>query len=281
MSESEPAFSVWRSLVTMPDPDPDPDPTSAFSTPFDAPLVPRFPIEFRNVNILTTIYGTDRAAIRELLPAPLDPVDDEVMIHLYQMNDTDHFGAYNESAVQVRSVLPATGDRGVYSPYLFLDHDGAIAAGRETYGQPKKFGRPSIEIRQDLIVGSVTRNDIEIVTVTVPYKSSRIIATDLLDRLDCIVNINLKIIPDVDGKDAIRQLTARSLLDVRIHECWDGPATVEIRPNAQAPLYRLPVREMRGGFYWNCDFTLGTGRVIHDYLSAANVGSRRKGLASG
>lgn len=243
------------------------DPSSLFSTPFGAPAVPPFPLGFRDVLILTGIYQTDPEAIRDLLPEPLEPVDDEVLVHIYQMNDTDHFGVYNESAVQVRAVLPATGERGAYSPYLFLDHDGGIASGREVYGQPKKFGRPSIEVRQDLIVGRVSRNGIDVVTMTMAYKTRRCSPEDLIARLDCVGNFNLKVIPGADGSDAIRQLTARDLLDVKVNESWAGPVTVELRPNAQAPVYLLPLREVVGGFLWRCDFTLDHGRVLHDYLA--------------
>jgi acetoacetate decarboxylase len=51
-----------------------------------------------------------------------------------------------------------------------------------------------------------------------------------------------------------------------IHECWSGPCTVELRPNAQAPVFRLPVVEPLNGVFWRADFTLVPGEVIHDYL---------------
>ena len=80
-------------------------------------------------------------------------------------------------------------------------------------------------------------------------------------------NINLKAVDHIDGTPAIRQLTARRLADVSVHECWSGPCTVEQRPSAQAPVHRLPVVEMLDGFHWRADFTLVEGRVIHDYLA--------------
>jgi acetoacetate decarboxylase len=162
------------------------DASEPFSTPGDAPLVPRMPFRFRDVQIVTAFYRSDIEAIRRLVPFPLEPVDDIVAIHVYEMNDTDHFGAYNESAVQVPVVYPATREHGVYSPYLFLDHDGGIAAGREVYGQPKKFGRPSIEVRHDLVVGTVERNGIDVVTLTVPYKGTPCSLEEMLARLDKI-----------------------------------------------------------------------------------------------
>lgn len=252
------------------------DAENAFTTPADAPLFPRFPFDFRDVLILTASYRTDADAVSKLLPRPLEPAGDTILVQIYQMNDTDAFGAYNESAVQLPAIYPPTGETGVYSPYLFLDHDGAIAAGREVYGQPKKYGKPSIEVQQDLVVGRVVRNGIDVVTVTMPYKQHRSTREELLARVDFVTNINLKVIPGVDGSSAIRQLTARDLGDVDLHECWSGPATVEIRPNAQAPLHTLPVREMLDGFLWHCDFQLTHGRVLHDYLKPARAPVARR-----
>jgi acetoacetate decarboxylase len=219
-------------------------------------------------------YRTDEASIRRVLPRPLEPINDVVLIHIYQMNDTDWLGSYNESAVQVSAQLTDTDERGAYSPYLFLDNEGAVSAGREVYGQPKKLGHPSIETRQDLVVARVERNGIDIITATMPYKVERSTPEALQARLPFITNINLKVIPNVDGSDGIRQLTARELLDVKVHECWRSDATLELRPHATAPVYRLPVLEVLEGFLWRCEFTLGFGRVIHDYLTPERPSSQ-------
>ena len=61
---------------------------------------------------------------------------------------------------------------------------------------------------------------------------------------------------------------ARRLSGVQVHECWRAPGTVELRANAQAPVWRLPVIEPLDAFYWRADFSLVPGRVIHDYLAA-------------
>ena len=44
-------------------------------------------------------------------------------------------------------------------------------------------------------------------------------------------------------------------------------ATVELRPNAQAPVHRLPVVEPLEAWHWRASFTLVPGRVVHDYLA--------------
>ncbi|GAB4127807.1 MAG: acetoacetate decarboxylase [Roseiflexaceae bacterium] len=243
-----------------------------FSTPWDAPMVPPFPFEFRNAEILTLSYRSSQEAIAALLPPPLEPTGDTVLIHIYAMHDVDWLGSYNECNVMVGARLPRPDGQdevGAYSPYLFLSSDIGVAHGREVHGQPKKGGEPSLEARGDLFVGRLTRNGIDVITGTLAYKQRRDSLSSLVARMDFALNLNLKAVNHIDGRPAIRQLTSRRLADVRVHECWSGPCTVELRPNAQAPVHRLPVIEMLDGFYWRADFTLVEGRIIHDYLAEA------------
>ena len=237
-----------------------------FATPWGAPSAPPFPFSFRNAEILTLAWRTDPAAVEALLPPPLQPTGDVVLAHIYKMNDPDWLGPYGEANVMVGAHLPGTAHEGSYSPYLFLSSDGGVIQGREVHGQPKKLGEPKLEVRGDLFAGTVTRNGIDVLTGTLAYKQRR----DTLDSLTALmrfaVNMNLKAVDHIDGRPAIRQLTSRKLTDVTVHECWSGPCSVELRPNVQAPVFRLPVREMLDGFYWRADFTLVPGTIVHDYL---------------
>jgi acetoacetate decarboxylase len=237
-----------------------------FSTPWDAPTIPPFPFRFRNAEILTVAWRTDAAAIARVLPPPLKATSDVVLAHIYRMTDTEWLGPYGEANVMVGAELPGTPHRGAYSTYLFLSSEVGVSHGREIHGQPKKWGEPKLEARGDLVVGTVSRNGIDILTATMPYKQ---LAGNLaeLDYFDFAMNINLKVIDHIDGRPAIRQITGRRLAEVTVHECWRGPCTVELRPNAQAPVFRLPVCEMLDGFHWRADFTLTTGSVLHDYLA--------------
>ena len=236
-----------------------------FSTPLDAPMIPRFPFAFRDTEILTLTYRTDPQAIRAILPEPLVATGDMVMIHFYRMPDTDWLGPYHEVNVMVGAELPGV-EAGSYSPYLFLSSDVGVTHGREIHGQPKKLAEPRLEFRGDLIVGTLQRNGIDVVTGTMPYKQERGSIAGLSAIFPFATNINLKALDHIDGSPAIRQLTSRSLAEVQVTECWRGPCTVELRPNAQAPVHRLPVREMGDGFFWRAGFTLVPGRVLLDYL---------------
>lgn len=238
-----------------------------FSTPWDAPMVPPFPFRFRNAEILTLFYRTDPAAIGTLLPPPLTPIGDVVAIHIYRMNDVDWIGPYSEANVMFGAGLP-NGPSGSYSPYLYLSSDIGVAHGREVHGQPKKHGQPWLEFRGDLIVGGVERNGIDVITGTLAYKQNVADPTVLSQYFDIATNINLKAVDHIDGRPAIRQLTSRKLTDVTAYECWSGPCSVELRPNVQAPVFRLPVVQPLNGVYWRADFTLVQGVVLHDYLAS-------------
>lgn len=243
------------------------DPRQVTETPFAAPLVPRLPLRMRNTEILTTIYRTDREAAERLLPAPLELLGDLVLVHLYRMHDADVFGSYGESAVHLPARHPRTDTVGVYSPFLFVESDAAIAAGREIYGQPKKQGEIELRADGDTLVGRLSRRGAEVFTVTTTLERAAATPDDLERQASFRTNLNLKVVPSVDGNGAaLRQLTAREFADVTIHQVWKGPATVEIQPNDDAPLHLLPVREVVEAFHWRVDFTLVYGRVLEDLL---------------
>jgi acetoacetate decarboxylase len=246
------------------------DPRSAWSTPLDAPLYPRYPIQFRDIELLTLQYRTDPDAIRWLVPEPLEPTGDSVLLHVARMGDVPGMGAgIHECNVMVGVKLetPRGVVTGCYSPWFFLDSDRAIAGGREVAGQPKRAAVVDLETRGDLVVGTVTANGIEVLTGTLPYKQRAGSLDELRSRVDMVTNINLKVIPNMDGTIALRQLVARELANVRVLECWSGPGTVELRPNAAVPMYRLPVLEFLDGFHWRAEFDLIGGTVVYDYLA--------------
>jgi acetoacetate decarboxylase len=227
-----------------------------------APLVPRFPLRMRNTEILTVAYRTTPDAIAPFLPPQLEAAGDRVLVHVYRMHDADWFGAYGESAVHLPVRHAASGVEGAYSPLLYVESDGAVAAGREIYGQPKKGGKIKLRPHGDLLVGRVIRNGIDVITATMPYKQQAADEADL-DALGFRTNINLKVVPAADRSgDSVRELTAREFADVQVHEVWTGPGTLELRPNAQAPVHLLPVVAVERAFHWRADFTLVHGRVL-------------------
>lgn len=241
-----------------------PDVADAHSIPLDNPLHGPPPARFRDGEVLVVQYRTDPAAIGALLPAPLVAVGDTVLVQIARWGDVAGMGRdTHEVNVMVGAAYGSV--VGAYSPYFFVDSDRAMAGGREFHGQPKRMAEVGLEVRGDLIVGTLRRNGIDVFTGTLPYKSRVASLADVRARVDFVTNLNLKLIPQIDGSPGIRQLTSRDLVDIDVTGCWSGPGTARIEPNASAPLYRLPVRTHLEGFYWTGDFSLVGGVVLHDY----------------
>jgi acetoacetate decarboxylase len=78
--------------------------------------------------------------------------------------------------------------------------------------------------------------------------------------------VNLKVIPHVDGSPAIAQLVAYELVDIQVKGGWSGPARLQLHAHVNAPVADLPVRKVLGGVHFIADLTLPYGRVLHDYL---------------
>ena len=216
---------------------------------------------------MTVQYRSDPAAIEALLPRPLRPINDVVMVQVARWGDVPGLGRDTyECNVMIGARFdgpPVTS--GSYSPYFYVDSDRAMAGGREFHGQPKRRADVRLECRGDIVVASVAANGIEFFLGTMPYKARPATFEDVRREVDPVTNINLKILPEIDGGTAVRQLTARDLADIVVGECWSGPSTAEVRPHATCPLYRLPVVAFLTGYYWTTEFSLVGGRVLHRY----------------
>lgn len=243
------------------------DPAELAATPFGAPLVPVLPIRLRRTEILSVVYRTPRDAANSLIPRPLRLASDLCVLHVYHMHDAEWFGEYCESAWQLPVLLPDD-TPAVYSPFLVLESDGAVAAGREAYGQPKKAGRVRLAADGDLLIGSVRRNGIQVAMATMCWKQ-RAGSGDELRRLvpGADLNVNLRIRQEEEGIVS-RELVTRQFADVVEHEAWVGHATLELRPNAQLPAHLLAVTEVVLGLHRTVDLTLPPGHVIHRYEAA-------------
>jgi acetoacetate decarboxylase len=81
------------------------------------------------------------------------------------------------------------------------------------------------------------------------------------------VNVNPRVRQEEEGVVS-RELVTRGFDDVAEHESWVGPATLEVRANAQLPVHLLAVGEVVLGLHRMVDLTPSPGRVIHRYRAA-------------
>jgi acetoacetate decarboxylase len=247
-----------------------PAPADAVGTPIDSPTSGLPPSRFTDGEVLTFQYATDPAAIRALLPEPLEPINDTVQVQVSRWGSVPGAGhSIHECNVMVAARYrgPSATVEGSYSPYFWVESDRSMVGGREFHGQPKRMASISLEAVGDMHVGRVRCNGIDVFTGTMQYKPAKSTFDRLRSRIDPVTNINFKIINHIDSTPAIKQLTSRDLADIEVFECYEGPCTVDVRPAATAPLYRLPPLEFLEGFYWRTDFSLVGGYVLHDYLA--------------
>lgn len=244
------------------------------SMPMASPSYPRGPYRFRNREYMIITYESDPDAIRAALPPPLEPDGSNAVLYEFiRMPDSAGFGAYTESGV----VIPARlhGQHVNFTAQMYLDDEPPIAGGREIWGFPKKHGQPQLGVVHDTLTGVLTYAGVQVAIGTMGYKHQHLLY-DVKGRRACssasvvekmsTTQVNLKLIPDVDGTPAIAQLVGYNLEDIQVQGAWSGPARLHLVAHVNAPVADLPVRRVLGGLHFVADLTLPYGRVLHDYL---------------
>ena len=240
---------------------------SSSSMPAFSPSYPRGPYRFVHREYLIVTYETEPDVIRAALPEPLEPAPGNLVYYEWmKMPDSTGFGDYEESGTGIFATYK--GEPCNFSVQMYLDDEPPITAGREIWGFPKKYGVPRLKVIKDTLTGTLHYDDERVAMGTMGYKP-----VSLEHKLDEVkaglarLNVNLKLIPDVDGSLKIAQLVGYRLEDIRVHGAWDGPARLFLVPHVNCRLADLPVKRVVGGRHQIVDFTLPFGRVLHDYLA--------------
>ncbi len=235
----------------------------AFAMPLTSPAFPKGPYRFVDREYLVITYRTDPAALEAVLPEPLTFDDPIVKYEFIRMPNSTGFGDYTETG----QVIPVRfkGKEGSYTHAMFLNDGPPIYGGRELWGFPKKYAQPSLAADKDTLIGTLDYGPVRVATGTMGYKHRQL---DLEEVAASLVKPNylLKIIPDVDGSPRILELVDYRLEDVIVKGAWSGPASLDLRPHALAPVAELPVREIITATHILADLTLGLGKIVYDYL---------------
>lgn len=237
---------------------------TAFAMPLTNPAYPRGPYRFVNREFLIITYRTDPEALAKVVPEPLVVEEPLVKYEFIRMPDSTGFGDYTESG----QVIPVTfnGVKGSYSHAMYLNDGAPILGGRELWGFPKKFARPSLSVETDCLVGVLDYGPVRIATGVMGFKHRTLNSEEVAKSLDA-PNYLLKIVPHVDGSPRILELVDYRLEDVVVKGAWSGPATLDLSPHALAPVADLPVHEIVSATHIIADLTLGLGKVVFDYLA--------------
>lgn len=239
---------------------------AASAMPLISPSYPRGPYRFIHREYLVISYECDAEIIRQAVPEPLVPVGNIVNFEFMKMPDSSGFGDYTESG----TVIPCTfnGTPCNFTVQMYLDDDPPIAGGREIWGFPKKYAHPKLALIADTLTGTLhyAEQMVALGTMAYKYEDHSHDHGETVARL-ATLGVNLKLIPDVDGKPKIAQLVGYTMEDITVHGSWSGPARLHLIPHINAPVADLPVKRVIGGRHMIADLTLPFGQVLHDYLA--------------
>lgn len=235
----------------------------AFAMPLTSPAFPPGPYRFVDREYLIIAYRTDPAALKAVVPEPLTFDEPIVKYEFIRMPDSTGFGDYTESG----QVIPVSfkGTKGGYTHAMYLNDGPPIYGGRELWGFPKKYAQPSLGPDKDTLIGTLDYGPVRVATGTMGYKHRAVDLKEIAASL-AVPNYLLKIIPHVDGSTRVLELVDYRLEDVVLKGAWTGPAALDLRPHALAPVADLPVLEVISATHILADLTLGLGKVVYDYL---------------
>src|ERR1700757_4128735 len=235
------------------------------SMPAAGPSYPAGPYRFVDRKYMVITYETNADVIAAQLPEPLEPLEHPIVKYEWiKMPDSSGFGSYTESGL----VIPArfNGEEVNFVSQMYLDDDPPIAAGREIWGFPKKYAHPKLEIVKDTLTGTLEYASQLVAMGTMGYKHEAMAGNGDLTRAALSkTQINLKLIPGVDGRAEVCQLVAIHLIDIVVKGSWSGPGRLHLVPHANAPVADFPVRRVIGAHHYIADLTLPYGRVVFDY----------------
>jgi acetoacetate decarboxylase len=237
------------------------------SMPLAGPSYPAGPYRFVDREYMVITYLSDPELIRHQLPEPLEPIEQPLVCYEWiKMPDSSGFGSYTESG----TVIPCRlhGEDVNFVSQMYLDDDPPIAAGREIWGFPKKYAHPKMELVKDTLTGTLEYAGQQVALGTMAYKHESMSGNGVATAARMAkTQINLKLIPGIDGRPAICQLVALNISEISVKGSWRGPGRLHLVPHVNAPVADLPVRRVIDSHHFIADLTLPYGRVVHDYLA--------------
>lgn len=233
-----------------------------FSMPVDAPLYPKPPIVYKNVDAIQITYETEEEAALDSLPQGLELISPATVIIFIVRYGFSTIGPYNEA---IQMLLCQFEDRmGVYVSKILLDSAVGMAAGREIWGFPKKLASIEFSNKGEAVVGTVER----------PAGNRLCTATMKLEapvdpsQLPALPLFNLRVIPHPEeGHPPSLVQLIEVIAPFTYSEVWQGPGSLQFDTVSPVDLWhKLPVKQVNTAHYiHNSEFQLPFGRVIKTY----------------
>src|SRR5919199_1320741 len=210
--------------------------------PFLKPLYAPPPYQYTDDVVLMIVYEAEEAAIREVLPRELEPMEgNTVAMCFFLCPDVTGIGPHNFTmpCIPVRY-----GDyKGQFVPYLYTSTDVSLACYREGQGWPAVLGQTELAEAQGRVRARVIRNGREIM------RASANVGGDTITTLDFLPIILYKEIPSIDGQkcdDAYFVTSTSRLTNLNFKA---GSAELSFFEQSGEPIVRLKPIEISQALY--------------------------------
>jgi acetoacetate decarboxylase len=248
----------------------------SFSMPYGSSMYGKPPYIYRGVQDLVIAYEASAERLRPLLP-PGVTIAGDVAECLAWMRwiPLSSFGPYHEAYAMVKAQFE--GNTYLYNPFMIVDNEVALTAGREIWGYPKKLGRfyrgwgDDASGYGEQLLCKVER------PLGHTLMSASMVCAERADPAELDAGhpiLSLRIFPDAEDVDrpCVAQLIA---LDLEaslqtgsdgMTEFYKGPGQLKFEGSASDPWDLAAPQKVTAGFFGIFDFDLMPGRVVHDYL---------------
>jgi len=223
---------------------------------------------------LTVIARCDAAAVRALLPAPLEPWGEPLVrfsVHSLACDlghGWDWAQAHPEASQFHESVVGIAashgGTIGYWDPFLWTDGDAELAVGREMYGWPQRLGTLALTAPHpqrgwtpgDRCTGLVARLGRPVLEAGLRIAASGPLAVPQPPFVGFFVE---RALPDPAEECVRRELFLARMRDVAPGDAFHGPATLALHAPELAP---LAPREVLGGQVNTISWTKGGAELL-------------------
>jgi acetoacetate decarboxylase len=248
-----------------------------FSMPLTAPFYGAPPLQYTDSKFVSVVFKTSPEALRKLVPQPLVPNPDNILlVYTSSLNvlgyKSGNFsfpgGNYFEVVMGIPVKFKETS--GNYCVVMYLDYPvntggrSGVALGREIFGYPKKEALITFDEKDGKVYSTVSRFG----TTLIKLSFERTLKVEPVPPRPRTPTFNLKYIPSVkkDAPPEVMQLTS-NVSEFNRKEMWRGKGSLEFGSLSADPLGDIPVLQIIAAQYEVAEGSLPFGEVVHDYLA--------------
>lgn len=187
-------------------------------------------------------FRTDPEVYRALLPPPLEPAPEPVVVAGVGRWRSSCVGDYAGGSIALAALH--AGDAGGVAVGMWMDSEVAVAFGREVFGEPKKLGTSGLVREGSRAAGWIDRGGMRLVSIEAEPGED----TGPAETVRLAFNYRSRTAAGGVGLDGPAVLT-RTTFETRLDARFTGTGSVALRSGPHDPAGEIPVLEVLGAEY--------------------------------